>query len=496
MPTIRPWLQWTCAVAAAAAATGLCLLLDRWMSVAGLAMVYLLATAAAAVALRRGPAALTSVLCVSALNYFFVPPRHSFEVENAEYWWTLAVLLGLSLALGSLVARLRERRQAAERGQAEAAELHALAEALADCGDVAAMGDCAARLLHRATGRPCTILLRAPDAGSPATWRSPATAAFDAQAAAWAIDHGRPLGRGCVDWPDLRLWCAPFARHHGLGAVQLALADASTPDADTARHWLALARQVGLCMEREQAAAAARLAREEAQSESARNLLLASLSHDLRTPLAAIVGAASTLRTQADALPERQRLALLADLENEASDLAQMADNVLQLARLSQPQAQLRLQVESLDDVVGAAMARVRRRWPQARVQSRPASGVPLVRVEASLLAQVLVNLLDNAVRHGGDAGPVVVATGRSRQGAFVAVRDHGPGQPPGELARLFESYRGGSDGRPGAAGLGLAICRLVVLAHGGSVEARRCEPGLEVRIDLPAAALEGEPDD
>lgn len=496
MPTPRPWLQWTCAVAAAAAATAACLLLDHWMSVAGLAMVYLLATAGSAVALPRKPAALASVLCVTALNYLFVPPRHSFAVEGAEYWWTLAVLLGLSLALGSLVAGLREGRRAAERGQARAAQLHALSEDLAEGSDAHAMAERAARFLQQATGHPCAVVLRPGGDASPAPWASPPGSAVDLQAAHWAMQHGRPLGRGCPDWPDLRLWCAPFSRQQPLGVVQLQLAGADVPDADTRAHWLALTRQVGLCIEREQAAAAARSSREEAQSEAARNLLLASLSHDLRTPLASLVGAASVLRQQSEALPERQRLVLLADLENESRDLAQMADNILQMARLSQPQAQLRLQVESLDDIVGAALARVRRRWPEARVQARLARALPLVRAEASLLAQAVGNLLDNAVRHGGNAGAVVVATGRSRHGVFLAVRDQGPGQPPAQqLASLFEAYRGG-EGRTGAAGLGLAICRLAALAHGGRIEAHACDPGFEVRIDLPAAPEEAQAHD
>jgi two-component system sensor histidine kinase KdpD len=458
------------------------------MSVAGLAMAYLLATMAAAALLPRGPAALAAVLCVSALNYFFVPPRHSFEIDGAEYWWTLLVLLGVSLAVGSLLATLRERRAAAELGEARAAQLHALAEALAGCADGAAMARAGARFVHQATGHACAVFVRDVPEGPASAWCHPAGTTADAEAAAWALANGRPLGRGCDDWPDLRLWCAPFSRRRPLGALQLQLPLAPLPEAGVLQHWEALARQLGLAIERERAGTTAAAAREAAQAEAARNLLLASLSHDLRTPLAGIVGSASTLRMQSNALPEAERQRLLASLEDEARDLTQMADDVLQMARLAQPHTQLRRQVESLDDVVGASVTRTRRRWPGARVEVRHASGLPLVEVEAGLLAQVLGNLLDNAVRHGGDAGRVLVTTGSSRLGVFVAVRDHGPGQPEAALKGLFEAWRGGADRRPGAAGLGLAISRLVVEAHGGTIAAQRAEPGLEVRIDLPAA--------
>jgi two-component system sensor histidine kinase KdpD len=469
-----------------AMATGIGWWLDRSMSVAGLAMAYLVAVAAASLLLTRRAALATSLLCVSALNFFFVPPRYTFQVDDLEYWWTLAVLLALSLGLNALISSLRAGRARAEQGEARAAQLHALSEALARCEGPEQMTQCAAAWLHDALRRPCAIWLRG-TSPQPQCWAAPVGhAGPHLRSAEWAMEHGRPLGRGCDDWPELPLWCAPFARHDATGAVQVLLAPDDRPAGDELQHWHALARQVGLSIERERAARTARVAQDEARSEADRNTLLASLSHDLRTPLAALVGSASTLRAQGEALSAAQREGLLANLENEARDMTLMADNILQMARLSQPQWRLKAQWESLEEVLGTAVARMRRRWPQARIQLRVAPGLPPLQAEAALLAQVVANLVDNAVRHGGEAGPISIQAGRSREGVFVAVRDHGPGLGHHEAAQLFDRYRRGAT-EAGGAGLGLAICKLIVEAHGGRIQAQRRDPGAEFRFDLPA---------
>jgi two-component system, OmpR family, sensor histidine kinase KdpD len=489
--------QLALAAVATALATVACWWLDTRMSVAGLAMVYLVIVVAAAMLLSRWASIAASLMCVTALNYFFVPPRRSFAIDGAEYWWTLAVLLAVSLALNTLIANLRERRARAELGEARAAELHALSEALAQSSDHVAAAQRAAQWLAVTLRHPCAVFLREVDSPALRSHGVPgAETGFHSMSAQWAIDHGRPLGRGCPDWPDLPLWCAPLARHDAGGAVQVLLPAGRRPTEDTLLHWQGLVRQIGLSVERERAARSARLAQESARSEAERNTLLASLSHDLRTPLAGIVGSASALRAQGEAMPGAQRMRLLVNLENEARDMTLMADNILQMARLAQPLWQLKTQWESVEEMLGAAVARMRRRWDGARIQLRVSAGLPPVQAEAGLLVQVIANLVDNAVRHSGPEPHILVQAGRSRDGVFIAVRDHGPGLPAGDLPGLFDRYRQGADGgsKSGGAGLGLAICRAIVQAHGGRIEARPCEPGTEFRFDLPAAAAPAEP--
>lgn len=475
---------------AAAVATLACVALDGRMSVAGLSLVYLLAVVGTAVTLDRGPAIAAALLCVSALNFFFVPPRYSFEIDGAEYWWTLAVLLALSMWINALVASLHARRARAEEATAQAAQLHELSETLAAATGVEQMAAQAAQWLHREIGHAAAVFVSADDAVR-CLADGADSSAFQVSAARWAMDHGRPLGRGCDDWSDLPLWCAPFTKQGSTGAVQWLLHAGDRPTRGLQQHWLAIARQVGLAIERERAAHAARESAEAAQAEAARNTLLASLSHDLRTPLAALMGTASTLRAQAGQLSAAEREKLLANLENESRDLTAMADNILQLARLSQPQAQLRRQWESVEEVLAAAASRMRSRWPSARIQLRVTPGLAPIDAEAALLVQVIANLVDNAVRHSPEPAHIEIAAGRSRGGVFIAVRDHGEGMDGETAATLFDAYRRGARGDSGAAGLGLAICKLVVEAHGGVIAARSCEPGTEFRIDLPAREVE-----
>lgn len=502
-----------------ALATGLCALLDTRMSVAALALVYLVAVMTASAVLVRWAGVLTSFLSVSALNYFFVPPRYTFEVDAPEYLLTLAVLLLVSLGINTLVASLRQRRALAETQARQAAELLDLSEQLAACEGPLATAQRAADWLAAMLGQPCAVFVRAgpglpaaptdsaPHApvqppellccGAPADAASPAPP-FHAPSAAWAMQERRPLGRGCPDWPDLALWCAPFGGPQPAGAVQVLLDDDAAairprPDADTLRHWLALARQIGLSVERERAATLARSAQDSARSEALRNTLLAALSHDLRTPLAGILGSASALREQGSAMRPGERERLLANLENEARDMSLMVDNILQMARLTPASCRLRLQWESLEEIIGAALPRLRRRWPGARLQCRIPKGLPPVQAEAALLVQVLANLVDNAARHGGGQAQILIQAGRAREGVFIAVRDHGPGLPEGDPHTLFERLRQGlgtGQGEGGAAGLGLSLCDTIVRAHGGHITARRCTPGAEFRIELPAADL------
>lgn len=485
-------VQHALAFLAAAAATAACWWLDGRMSVAGMALVYLVAVAATAALLNRAAGVAASLMCVLALNFFFVPPRYTFEVQGAESWWTLAVLLGTSLGLNTLISALRARQARAEAGERRAAQLHGLSETLAQCEGYAAMADRAAQWLTSQLGLSCAVFVR-PAAGDPLACHAgmPATQ-FDLQPAEWAIEHGRPLGRGCADWPDLPLWCGPFDRRDATGAVQVLLGRGDIPTADDTDFWLTLAQQIGLSVERQRAAEAARNAQDQAQSEATRNTLLASLSHDLRTPLAGIIGSASALRTQGDAMPRSERERLLANLENEARDMTLMADNILQMARLSQPHRQLAMQWEGVEELLGSAVERMRRRWPGARIQWRVPAGLPPVQVEAGLVAQVIANLVDNALRHAGTESDVVIQAGRSRDGVFIAVRDHGPGLPEGDADRIFEPFKRGDGAGSSGSGLGLAICKNIVQAHGGQIQARRCEPGAEFRIDLPAADRKG----
>ena len=257
---------------------------------------------------------------------------------------------------------------------------------------------------------------------------------------------------------------------------------------------------MGLALERQAAEQAARLAHDEAEGQATRNALLAAISHDYRTPLATIMGAASSLLEQGERQTPAQRQKLLATVLDETRQLSRMTDNTLQLARLERAGLQLRMDWEAPEEVVGAALRRVRQRQAQAaqRVRLRVASALPLLQCDAVLLAQLLDNLLDNALRYAPE-GPIELLVRHEAGELLMAVRDRGPGVPPAARARIFEPFqrveeldreRPDATGSRRGAGVGLAACRAIAAAHGGSLRLRaRSHGGSSFECRLPVQA-------
>jgi two-component system sensor histidine kinase KdpD len=255
------------------------------------------------------------------------------------------------------------------------------------------------------------------------------------------------------------------------------------------RHLLeTFAGQIGLALERARLAEEAEAARVEVESESVRNTLLASISHDLRTPLAVMAGAGSTLAEQGAQLDEGTRASLARSIATKAREMSDVISNVLDLMRFESGEIAPRRQWESLDDLVGAALHRLEEKLKSHPVELRVPADLPAVYVDASLIVQVLSNLLDNAVKYtpGGTRIHISAVT----DGAFlrVTVDDEGPGLPAGDPARLFEKFqRGTEEGAVVGVGLGLAICRSIISAHGGSIQARaRSGGGARFEFTLP----------
>jgi two-component system sensor histidine kinase KdpD len=254
-------------------------------------------------------------------------------------------------------------------------------------------------------------------------------------------------------------------------------------------HAQALCDLCGAALEQARTRESARQAEAAAQAQRLRNTLLAAIAHDHRTPLATILGAASSLHDQADRLDVSQRRRLAATIVDEAAQLSRLTDNTLQLARLDAPGLALRRDWESVEELVGTALRRVRARHPEALLRSRLIGPLPLLRVDAVLLVQLLDNLLDNALRHAGAHRPVEVLARRLDGRVVIAVRDRGPGVPPAQRARIFEAYARGGDGsgERGGAGLGLALCRSIARVHDGELQLRpRGHGGSSFELSLP----------
>jgi len=278
------------------------------------------------------------------------------------------------------------------------------------------------------------------------------------------------------------------------GAIAVSLEGLDpAPREEDRRHLETMARQVGAALQRVRLAAAAQTAALAAASESMRNALLASISHDLRTPLAVILGSATTLAEQRDRLSGEQRDAMLRTIVDEAGQMSVAAENVLQLARLSSGALALRRDWESVEEIIGSVIARFRHRQLHARLRARVPPGLPLVHCDGVLVAQAIANLVDNALKHAPAGSPIDIEACRGEGRIEIAVLDRGPGIDPGDAPHLFTTfYRGRSaPGRAGV-GLGLAICKAVAEAHGGSIHAaNRAQGGAEFRLSLPAGGDE-----
>ena len=249
-------------------------------------------------------------------------------------------------------------------------------------------------------------------------------------------------------------------------------------------HLQALCDQMGSALHRSLMAAQEQQARDQAQLQATRNALLAAISHDYRTPLASIMSAASALQEQGERMDNAQRQLLAAGIVEESERLAQLTDNTLQLARLDTPAVQLRCDWESAEEIVGAVLRRARRRPEGARVRARVEPGLPLLWCDATLVSQLLDNLLDNGLKYSPADTQVELHAASDGEHAVLAVSDQGPGIAPAWREKVFEVFQRGEMGAAGphadagrGAGVGLAVCRAIARAHQGELLLR---PGAE----------------
>jgi two-component system sensor histidine kinase KdpD len=473
---------------AVAAASVVAAALDAHVSLAVLALVYLTAVLVVSYWVSFAASSVTAVLAVMALNVLFVPPRGTLTVHATENLLTLAALLGVSLVVSTLSARLRGAVRVAQQRERRARALQRLAGEMSRLDDPPGLVQAALRSLREVAGTPVAIALSDDaqlriHADGPEPFAPPGSAEHD------ALRHcgreAQPLGPGTGRWNELSRWYLPLgAGPRCLGALSL---PAEAQEDEVRHHAQAIADLLTGALERTQHAAAASKARTESEMQQQRSALLAAVSHDFRTPLASIVGAVSSLQAQRDKLSEQDRAALLATIDAEARQLASVTENTLQWARLSGPEPVLRTDWQSLEEIVGSVLARVRRRDPERRVRAEVPRGLPLVQADAVLLAQVLENLIDNALKYSDGAVQVNV---RGAPGAVhVDVLDRGPGIAEEDRSRIFDMFfRGAGHGSLRGAGLGLTVGRSIAEVHGGALTVGgRDGGGSCFRLTLPA---------
>src|SRR5277367_2831424 len=461
-----------------------------------LSMIFLTAVLFSAVRFGTRAAVIASLASFAAYNFFFIEPVYTFTVAQPQELFALLIFLAVAVFAGSLTGRIRDQRETVIKNAQVTQSLYDYSRKLSGALRPDDVLWAAAAHLHATFGGRIVLLVADGDELQiRAAW--PPDAHLDAAAlgaAHWAQQKKEPAGWGTGTLPRIAYQFRPLLAARGSIAVcGFEPHSADEPiTAEDERALTAIFDLTAIALDRALLAREAVNAATMQENEKVRDALLDSLSHDLRTPLSSIAGAASSLRALGDKMSPAERLELLSSIEEETGRLARFVANLLDMSRIEAGGLKVNRDLVSIADVVQGAAERSRKAFPDQPVRVSLAPNLPFVRGDDRLLEQVLFNLLDNAHKYAGDAGAIVHARQEGAE-VVISVTDEGPGVKPGELERIFEKfYRGGrADGRKAGTGLGLSISRRLVEAMGGAIVAQSPavrRRGTRIVIRLPAA--------
>lgn len=471
------------AVAACVVVTLLALPLRDLFELANIIMLFLLSVVLIAWRGGRGPAIVAAFLSVALFDFFFVPPHYSFAVSDLQYVLTFAVMLCVALIIGQLTAQARQAAEFASSREQRARALYEMARKLSGAVTREQTADITARFLEESLRvRIAMALSDKNDHLNVVAGTGLASGDFSAELARTVYHRGEPSVFDQMLYLPLR---APMR----LRGVLVAAPWLENREEFANRRELleTVASMIAIVIERIHYVEVANDALLTIESERLRNTLLSALSHDLRTPLTALVGLADSLTLARPPLPRRE-LEMATAVRDQSLRMSHLVHNLLDMARLQAGPVKLRKEWQPLEEVVGSSLKSLEVGLGGYVVKTRLADDLPLLEFDAVLIERVLFNLLDNAAKYSPAGGEIVVAA--VRRDAFVeaSVTDSGPGVVPGSEAALFEKFvRGNPQSSTAGVGLGLAICRAIVEAHGGRIwVANRAEGGARFAFTLP----------
>ncbi len=489
---LRRWLSGSdigLAVLATAGATAICALARRWIGQDDLSMLFIVAVVLVAARARMAASMLAAVLCFLAYNFFFIPPLYTFHISAQRGVVTVFLFLAAALVAGRLAARLREQVLALRAANAHTSALQALGRELAAAADLGQVLDAGQRALKQATGADALV---SDGHDLAAVAQAHGLSDKDRAAADWCLRHAQPAGRHTDTLGNAQWWFLPLRSEAGAGGLLgLHHADsAPRPGPEQQRLVEAIAADIAQAILRTRLVADLADARVSGETERLRSALLSSVSHDLRSPLAAIIGAAGSLDQYGAAMSADDRHALLETVRLEGERLDRYIQNLLDMTRLGHGGLALRRDWIGVDELVGSAVGRLQRYQPQLRFETRIAPGLAPLWVHPALVEQGLFNVIENAAKFSPPDAPVAIEAGDVDGQLRLDISDRGPGIPEDERRRVFDmfySVERGDRGRNGN-GLGLPIAQGMIGAHGGSVEALpgRDGRGTTIRITLP----------
>jgi len=483
----KPWQRVLLTATACSATTLLATPLLGHLDLANIVMLFLLTVLLIAVSLGRSAAVLAAVLSVLLFDIFFVPPRFSLAVSNIQYVVTFAVMLTTALIVGQLAAGLKQKALEAQVREQATQALYEVARQLAGTIALEQVIDIARQFIHVQLNADSAILLK--DNHDAAT--GPASLAFriEPHLAQVAQDSGQLVRDSEIAGSGYASHYLPLRasmRTRGVLAVAFPADSIDLPPANLAL-LEALASLIAIAVERLHYVDVAHATQLDMVSERLRSSLLSALSHDLRTPLTALVGLADSLFLIRPTLPP-PALETAQAMHEQAARLAGLVGNLLDMARLNAGNVTLRREWQPLEEVIGASIKLLGSALEAHPIRVALPADLPLLEFDAVLIERVFCNLLENAAKYAPAGTNVEITANQLADCVEIRVCDHGPGFPAGDLSALFEMFaRGhGDSGKPGT-GLGLAICRAIVEAHGGEIHAEnRDEGGACLRFTLP----------
>jgi len=459
------------------------------MAVANVIMVLLLAVIVTAVRLGRTPSIVSAVIAVLVFDVFFTEPRGTFSIEDPQYIVTFFIMLLVALTVSTLASRLRERVDETRQRERRTEALYRLSRRLSGTSGSQLLDSAVDELQYLIPGHVAVFVPGANDALRLVAGRLGAADDHCAAAAQWVYAHGHPAGMGTQTLADLPVLLLPLRTPEGTLGV-LAIEPASDAPADVDRTHLleTFASQIALALGRDRLAAQAQRMLAQAETERQRSALLTSVSHDLRTPLAVIAGASSSLLQSGAHMDASTREGLLRNVVDEAKRMARLVDNLLDMTRIESGAVAVKKEWTPIEEVVGSALGHLDLQASDHSVRTEVPGDLPLAPLDGVLIEQVLINLVDNAFKYSPPGTTVTVGAHRDGGELVVEVSDEGPGFAPDDLSRAFDKfYRAKAVRSTRGSGLGLAICAAIVLAHGGRIWAEnRAAGGARLSFSLP----------
>lgn len=461
-----------------------------------LVMLYLTAVVISALYLGRGPSMLASILGVLTFDFFFTEPRLMFVVEDTQYILTFLGLFIVSVAISNLTGRVREHMEVIRAQEQQSSTLYALSRELTVSPDLDTVLTKVIEQIGQTFNRQAVILL--PHNGSGLTVRA-ATTGFiinqnEQAVASWAYEKNHVAGRGTNTLPAANIRYQPLNVVGRVVGVLGVKPDESNRLNPSQRELLdAYASLAALAIERARLAEQARQAEVASATEKLQTALLNSISHDLRTPLVSITGALTSLDEQAESLNEEHRKSLIITAREEADRLNRLVGNLLSMTRIESGAIKLYRELGDVQDLVGTVLEQLGKRIANRKVQLNIPDDFPLVPMDFALMVQVLVNVLENAVKYSPEYCAIEVSADLVDEMARVRIADRGEGIPTEDLSRVFDKfYRVQRPDSVSGTGLGLSISKGIVEAHSGNIQAVKREGGgTIIQIELPLKVTE-----